>query len=342
MARNHATILSAIWSDPDFNALPSKAQWLYLLLLSQRDLSSCGVLPSRPKMWARFTSDLDRSEVEDAALLLDERGFVVLDVDTDEILVRTFMRHDGITRSPNMLKSAARQFGAIHSERIQSAILAELPKHLRAAFPGEVLTLHPSAISSLISRSPEPADQGKRENTAPSPLPTEGFPEGFPEPLLCATTTTTKQPPPTTTRRGSRTGDSGGASAHPDPVAGGGGGGQSEVPSEDSSGASVARVAAAIGQAAAERDNPKNRGSYAAAVTRKILSDPDRAEDRRRISEGLASGLPVGAIVQGWWDPPASDSGRTRAKQLEDQTQTRLKQIRETSPGKPNRGKLGS
>lgn len=121
MARTHARILVSIWSDPHFVQLSASEQRLYLLLLSQPDLSLCGVLALRPKRWARLcpadstesvTSDLKRLEAE---------GYVMVDRDVDEVWIRSFIKYDGILRVPNMRKGMWNAFEQVVSEDVRNA-----------------------------------------------------------------------------------------------------------------------------------------------------------------------------------------------------------------------------
>jgi len=43
MAREFAKIKASIWQDDDFRALPVEAQHLYFVVLTDPDLSYCGV-----------------------------------------------------------------------------------------------------------------------------------------------------------------------------------------------------------------------------------------------------------------------------------------------------------
>lgn len=140
MARTHARVQAALWVDEDWRALGAGAQRTYLLLISQPQINNCGVLPLVPKRWARLATD---TAVDDLGRWLDEleaTGFVVCDWETDEVLVRTFIRHDRIEDQPNLTKAAKRQFEEIESTRIQHVLfrlydwLAEdLPEPLREA-----------------------------------------------------------------------------------------------------------------------------------------------------------------------------------------------------------------
>ena len=63
MPRTEARIFTSIWGDPDFLALPGSAQRLYMFLLSQRDLTYCGVMPFRPSRWAGKAAGLTEREL---------------------------------------------------------------------------------------------------------------------------------------------------------------------------------------------------------------------------------------------------------------------------------------
>lgn len=132
MARNHARLLTAIWSDPHFTALEPEAQRVYFLLLSQPDLSACGVLAFLPRRWARLSALTSVEEIENAISLLEEARFVMVDNETDELLIRTFVIHDGGLNNPKMRGATKSAMRAVHSRVLRSAISAVLPEQFRA------------------------------------------------------------------------------------------------------------------------------------------------------------------------------------------------------------------
>jgi hypothetical protein len=122
MARTHARILCSIWRDEKFVALPAELQRFYFLLLSQSDLSLCGVLPYRPKRWSRLTPDDTLRTVEEAVDGLERTGYVVVDRDTDELWIRTFIKWDGILQShKHMHKAMWTAFDLVESAAIRKA-----------------------------------------------------------------------------------------------------------------------------------------------------------------------------------------------------------------------------
>jgi hypothetical protein len=146
MARPYAKVLTSIWTNRDFTGLPSQAQRLYLLMLSQPHLSYCGVVPFTAKRWAGLSGDGSGKGLERSLAELEAADFVLHDPDTEEVLIRTFIRHDGVLKSPNICKAMVKDYCAVLSTKIREAIEAE--------FPG----------------------------TLPAPL-MKAFPEGFPEPF---------------------------------------------------------------------------------------------------------------------------------------------------------------
>jgi hypothetical protein len=132
MARTYAQVTVDIWEDPDWLALSQGAQRLYLLLLCQKKLSLIGLLPYTPARWARFAPDTDVADVEAAVAELEAGRFVVIDRETEELLIRTFVRHDitkvskGATNS-KLLKGMWSAWGAIESAELKRVVLREIP-----------------------------------------------------------------------------------------------------------------------------------------------------------------------------------------------------------------------
>lgn len=105
MARSHAAIYNRIWADPEWRALDVNAQHLYILLISQPQMNLAGVLPLQLRKWA---SCVDGWDIADVAIALDrlrDDRFILVDEDTEEVMVRTLIRNDGAYKIPNVLKS---------------------------------------------------------------------------------------------------------------------------------------------------------------------------------------------------------------------------------------------
>ena len=126
MPRDHARMRLDIWADEDWTDLTSSGQWLYERLLTHSGLSYCGVVEWRPKRIAQSARDLKALDVEMFAVELEDRNFLVIDRDTEECLVRSFVKHDGLMDKWNLAAAVARTFTAVSSKALRGAIVHEL------------------------------------------------------------------------------------------------------------------------------------------------------------------------------------------------------------------------
>lgn len=118
MTDRYVKLLRSIWNDDTFRALTITEQWLYIALISQPDVSSAGVLPLVERRWARLADDADVAAVTTALDTLTTHGFVVIDDDTGEVWVRSYIRHDKQWASPNGRKSIVRAISSVLSTEI--------------------------------------------------------------------------------------------------------------------------------------------------------------------------------------------------------------------------------
>ena len=123
----YVKLLRSIWHDDDFVRLTATQQRLYMLLLSQPDMSHCGVLAITPARWARLSSDTTPAEIRADLAELVQNRFVVVDEDTEELWIRTWMAYDGGFRVPNTAKAISTALTAIMSPTIrEQAVCAAL------------------------------------------------------------------------------------------------------------------------------------------------------------------------------------------------------------------------
>jgi hypothetical protein len=128
MARGHGRILTSIWEDTDFLGLTPAQQRMYLFLISQPNLNHAGLLPLTLKRWSRKALGLSVAEVDATLAQLAERRFVVIDDDTEELLIRTFVRNDGVWRQPKVMAAMVSGAQEISSHLLRRALLAEMDK----------------------------------------------------------------------------------------------------------------------------------------------------------------------------------------------------------------------
>lgn len=134
MARDHARIQLNIWKDRDWRSLSRDAQHMYLLLLSNASLSYCGVMDWWPNRLALMAAETEESDVYAAVKELMDADFVYLDVATSELLIRSYVRHDGVMQRSNMGKAVGRALDKVSSIDLTHKVLIELAR-LYAADP---------------------------------------------------------------------------------------------------------------------------------------------------------------------------------------------------------------
>lgn len=135
MARDHARIQTAIWRDHDWRGLTFEAQWTYQAIASQEGLSYAGIIDYRPGRIAALASNLTGKKIEAAVKLLESERFVIVDRLTEELLVRSYVRHDGVMDRANMGKAVARALAKVTSLDLREAVLTELAR-LKRERPG--------------------------------------------------------------------------------------------------------------------------------------------------------------------------------------------------------------
>lgn len=168
MARDHARIKVAIWGDEDFKELRAPHQHAYFVLTTQAKLSYCGVLDYIPSRFAKLAKGLTEATVEAMVEGLEQARYVVIDRDTQELLIRSYVRHDGLLESPNVSKAMAKDYGEVISPRIRAAILVELQRAYKegptmAGWKG-IKEKFPALMESIANPSPDPY-----ENPSPNP-----------------------------------------------------------------------------------------------------------------------------------------------------------------------------
>lgn len=128
MAKKFAQIRPDIWLDDDWRALTKDAQHLYLLLLTDPEMSYCGVVDWRPPRIVQRAAEWSTIEMMRAAVELSYAFFLVFDQGTEEVMVRSYMRHDGLLSQPRMAVSVANAFGVIGSNKLRAVVVHELAR----------------------------------------------------------------------------------------------------------------------------------------------------------------------------------------------------------------------
>lgn len=121
----YVRVMRSIWTDPDWLELSSRSKMIYLQLISQANISKAGVLPTVPRRWASMYPDLEVDDILAAIDDLSTAGFVLVDEDTEELLVRTYMRYDEMYAQPNGRKAITAATDEIVSATLRATVEQE-------------------------------------------------------------------------------------------------------------------------------------------------------------------------------------------------------------------------
>jgi hypothetical protein len=128
VARDRASIRLDIWADSEWRDLDDVEQFLYFQLLAHPTLSYAGVADWRPGRIAMFSKNGSAAEVRRRAEGLQAHNFVLIDDESEEILVRSFVKHDGLLKQPKLAVSMANAYAAIASRKIREVVAYEVQK----------------------------------------------------------------------------------------------------------------------------------------------------------------------------------------------------------------------
>jgi hypothetical protein len=142
MAREHANVRLDMWGDRDWRALTSDAQRLYLLLLTHPETNRAGVSDWRPGRLSQMCSDKSADDVRVIARELIANYFIAVDEVTEEVLIRSFVKYDGVLKQPNMTVTMVNDWTGVASERLRGIVAFEVKK-IRGRFPDWTIWSNP-------------------------------------------------------------------------------------------------------------------------------------------------------------------------------------------------------
>lgn len=165
----YARLRRDIWRNPDWLTLSRNGQWLYAALVSAPNVSACGVLPITLTRWANLAADTTVDDVQAALGELERGRFIVVDWSTEELVVRSYMRHDGLLASPNGRRAVDN-----HRQAVVSSALAAVLDRERARLDDErtndqVTAAEQSPVEAPpAAPSPAPAESPSRGDGSPT------------------------------------------------------------------------------------------------------------------------------------------------------------------------------
>jgi hypothetical protein len=166
MARDHGRVESALWyEDQDWRALDGPAQRLYLMLISEPNITWAGTVALTVRRWAGTSTDSSIDTVMQSLKTLEHARYIAVDEDTEELLVRTFIKNNGVHKQPRVFMAAADQAARIAS------------RPLRYVLASELSTVDLGTLTPVVRRQVEP-----RLKDLVTTL-NEGLPHGLPHGL---------------------------------------------------------------------------------------------------------------------------------------------------------------
>jgi hypothetical protein len=178
MPREFGQLRHDIWNDDEWRACTVPAQWLYMVLLSDPKLTYCGVAPWHPGKLAQRAGESSPQTVILAALELSGKAFIVIDEETEEVLVRSYLKHDPIMKNPRLAVTMTKDFAALGSSKLRAAIVHELTR-LKKANPDWQAWEKPQ-VKTVLRQNAVPA----REMVTDLPMASAMyFPPGLPTDL---------------------------------------------------------------------------------------------------------------------------------------------------------------
>lgn len=126
MANAAALINEGLWrKDREFQALPRGAQCTFCQVLAQRDLDTAGVLTLHLDLLAKGCNELTTDQLREDFVVLEQRRFVFVDYETDELFIRSYVRQVS-SKNRNSWYSVPKNARMVASEKIRHELAQEL------------------------------------------------------------------------------------------------------------------------------------------------------------------------------------------------------------------------
>jgi hypothetical protein len=173
--KDHARINLDIWGDEDWLDLTPAAQHLYFVLWTSPQLTYCGCGDWHPGKIAAKARGWTADAVCAAGAELSRELFLVIDTDTDEFVLRSWIKHDGLWRIPNMAVSMANARAELASRTLRGVIVFEVNK-LKIREPYSSGWTRDAVVSMLKQQSIDPANLAPYmpPNGTANPVPNPG------------------------------------------------------------------------------------------------------------------------------------------------------------------------
>jgi hypothetical protein len=173
--KDHAQINLDIWGNEDWLDLTPSAQHLYFVLWTSPQLSYCGTGDWHLGKIAAKAHGWTTAAVDAAAVELSRELFLIIDTETEEFILRSWIKHDGLWRTPNMSVAMANARADLASRTLRAVIVHEVAK-LKKNNPDSNSWQRDAVANLLTQKAIDPATlppyPGSNPGSNPPPNPT--------------------------------------------------------------------------------------------------------------------------------------------------------------------------
>lgn len=167
MANAAGLINEGLWrKDKEFQQLPRLAQCTFCQVLSQKDLDTAGVLTLHMQLLAKACEELTVEQLMADFAVLEERRFLFVDYDTDEMWVRSYLRLVSV-KSPNAWLSVPKNAKMVASEKIRHEMAVELRRVRRK--DADALADEIDPVETPSQPDPDPVETPSKMDTPSGP-----------------------------------------------------------------------------------------------------------------------------------------------------------------------------
>ncbi|RFZ11211.1 hypothetical protein DSM43518_02051 [Mycobacterium marinum] len=169
--KDHARINLDIWGDEDWLDLTPPAQHLYFVLWTSPQLSYCGTGEWHPGKIAAKAKGWTADAVDAAGIELSRELFLLIDIPTEEFILRSWIKHDGLWKSPNMAVSMVNARADLASRTLRGVIVHEVSK-LKERDPQRSSWEREAVAGMLKQKAIDPSTLDHYPGLNPPPNPT--------------------------------------------------------------------------------------------------------------------------------------------------------------------------
>lgn len=170
MTNSAALVKESIWRDRDFRCLPRFAQCTYQQLLAQKELDRAGLIRLHTRSLLRGCDELTEKQLFADLAVLEAGRFVFVDLDTDELFVRAYMRTFNVAKYPQYLANAVKGARMVESLKIRHELALELQRlRVKVALDAAADIHNPAQCPHCDGTVPAPCDGVPEQFTVSAP-----------------------------------------------------------------------------------------------------------------------------------------------------------------------------